>query len=87
MLMIAVGAASLPPDRRTVEIPWGGRRRARVPGAITQRAVVGLTAEPKVLALVRARFLWHFPYLERSQAVLDGVSRGYEGPPGPPGTP
>jgi hypothetical protein len=36
-----------------------------------------------VLALVRARFLWQFPYLERSQGVLDGVPRGPAGPPGP----
>jgi hypothetical protein len=34
----------------------------------------------KVLALVQARFLWHFPYLERIQGVLDGVRRA-------PGTP
>ena len=38
----------------------------------------------KVLVLVRARFLWPCPYLERAQGVLDGVSRG---PVGPPGTP
>ena len=39
--------------------------------------------KPKVLALVRERFLWHFPYLERIQGVLDGVPRGPVGPPGP----
>jgi hypothetical protein len=35
---------------------------------------VSLTVEPKVLALVvRVRFLWLFPYLERIQGVLGGV--------------
>ena len=47
------------------------------------------TAEPKLLALVRARFLWHFPYLERTQGVrMKGVPRAQGvllslGPPGP----
>jgi hypothetical protein len=36
-----------------------------------------------VLALVRAQFLWHCPYLERVQWVLDGAPRGPVGPPGP----
>ena len=42
--------------------------------------------EPKVLSLnlLRARFLWRFPYLERVQEVLDRVHRGHVGPPGPP---
>jgi hypothetical protein len=31
--------------------------------------------EPKVLALVREHFLWHFPYLERVQKVRKGVLR------------
>jgi hypothetical protein len=45
---------------------------------------VGFTVEPKVHALVRARFLWHFPHLERIQGVLDGC----EGVPwGARGTP
>jgi hypothetical protein len=52
-------------------------------GWITQSAAVGLTVEPKVLALVRARFLWNVPYLERIQGVLDGVRRGPVGLPGP----
>jgi hypothetical protein len=68
----------LAPDRR-------GRAALPRPGVITQRAAVGLTVEPKVRALVRARFLWHFPYLERIQGVLDGVPRGLVGPPGPLG--
>ena len=29
---------------------------------------------------MRARFLWHFPYLERIQGVLDGVPRGPQDP-------
>jgi hypothetical protein len=32
---------------------------------------------------VQERFLWHFPYLERIQGVLDGVPRGPVGPLGP----
>jgi hypothetical protein len=40
--------------------------------------------EPKVLSLVRVRFLWRVPYLERVQGVLDGVHTGPVGPPGPP---
>ena len=32
---------------------------------------------------MQERFLWHFPYLEGIQGVLDGVSRGPVGPPGP----
>ena len=32
---------------------------------------------------MRARFLWHLPYLQRVQEVLDGVSRGPTGPLGP----
>ena len=42
-----------------------------------------LTVQPKVLELVRARFLWRCLYLERVQGVLDGVPRGPVGPPGP----
>jgi hypothetical protein len=45
---------------------------------------VGLTVEPRVLALVYERFLWQLPYMERSQGVLGGVRRGAVGPPGPP---
>ena len=42
---------------------------------------MGLTAEPKVLALlVHERFLWRVPYLERVPGVLDGVRRGPVGP-------
>jgi hypothetical protein len=37
----------------------------------------------KGAGLVRARFLWHFPYLERVQRVIDAVRRGPVGPPGP----
>ena len=33
--------------------------------------------------LVQEHFLWHFPYLEGIQGVLDGVSRSPVGPPGP----
>ena len=33
---------------------------------------------------MQGRFLWHFPYLEGVQGVLDGVRRGPVGPPGPP---
>ena len=40
------------------------------PGVITQWAAVGLTVEPKVLVLVRAHFLAHFPHLERVQGAL-----------------
>ena len=32
-----------------------------------------------------ARFLWHLPYLERVEGVLDGVQRGPVGPPRPIG--
>jgi hypothetical protein len=39
--------------------------------------------EPKVLSLVRARFLWRLSYIKRVQGVLDGVHRGPVGPPGP----
>jgi hypothetical protein len=53
-------------------------------GVITQWAAVGLTVEPKVLALVYGCFLWQFPNLERIQGVLDGVRRGPA--VGPPGT-
>ena len=35
--------------------------------------------------LVQARFLWHFPYMERPQGALNGVPRGSVGPPGPLG--
>ena len=42
--------------------------------------------EPKVLALVRERFRWHFPYLERIEGVLEEVPRGHTGPPGPLGS-
>jgi hypothetical protein len=52
------------------------------PGVTTQRAAVGLTVEPKVLALVQARFLCYVPYLERAQGALDGVRRGLVGYPG-----
>ena len=45
---------------------------------------MGLTVEPKVLALVCERFLWQLPYMERSQGVLGGVQRGPVGPLGPP---
>jgi hypothetical protein len=40
--------------------------------------------EPKVLALVRVRFLWHFPDVERAQGPRKGVLRGPVGPPAPP---
>ena len=52
-----------------------------LPGVITQRAAVGLIVEPKVQARVQERSRWHFPYLERTQGVLDGVRRGAVGPP------
>ena len=58
-------------------------RGEAAPGVTTQLAAVGLAIEPKVLALVRARFLWRFPYLERTRGVFDGVRRGPVGPPGP----
>jgi hypothetical protein len=51
-------------------------------GLITKWAAVGLTGETKALAQVRARFLYHVPYLERVQGVLDGVRRGLVGPLG-----
>ena len=41
---------------------------------------MGLTVEPQVLALVRARFLWHILNLERAQEILDGVKKGPVGP-------
>ena len=44
---------------------------------------IGLTVEPKVLALARVRFLWRVPYLERVQGVLDGGAKGSCGTPGP----
>jgi hypothetical protein len=34
--------------------------------------------------LVRARFVWRFPYLERAQGVLEAVPRGSGGAPGTP---
>ena len=48
---------------------------------ITQWAAVGLTFEPKVLALVQERFLWHFPYsyLERIQGIRDKALHGTPG--------
>jgi hypothetical protein len=46
-------------------------------------AAAGRAVEPQVPALARPRFLWHFPYRERNQGVLDGVPRGPVGPPGP----
>jgi hypothetical protein len=45
---------------------------------------VGVTVEPKVLALVHEHFLWHIPYLERVQGVINGVQMGPVGPPGAP---
>ena len=59
-----------------IVLTWGAKHSVRC-------AAVGLAAEPKVLALVQGHFLWHFPYLERIQGVLDGVPRGPVGPPGP----
>jgi hypothetical protein len=47
------------------------------------RSYVSCNFQPKVVVLMRARFLWRFPYLERAQGVLDGVRRGVVGPPGP----
>jgi hypothetical protein len=38
--------------------------RSYMHGVMPQWALAGLKAEPKVLALVRARFLWHFLYPE-----------------------
>ena len=35
-----------------------------------------IIVEPKVLALVRERFQWRFPSLEKIQGVLDAVPRG-----------
>ena len=45
----------------------------RPPGVITQWADVGLTLEPKALALARAHFLCRVPYLERIRGALDEV--------------
>jgi hypothetical protein len=58
--------------------------RSYMHGVMPQWALAGLKAEPKVLALVRARFLWHFLYLERAQGVLEMVPGGTVGPPGTP---
>ena len=73
------------PDARILPLRFGNSLCSEMPGVITQCAAVGLTVEPKVLALVRARVLWRFPYLERIRGVLDGAPRGPVGPPGPPG--
>ena len=39
-------------------------------------AAVGRAVEPKVLAIVQERVLWHFPYLEGIQGVFHGVAKG-----------
>jgi hypothetical protein len=58
---------------RSVHRTWG------------DNSVSSLTVKPKVLALAWAHFLRPVPYLQRIQGVLDGVSRGPVGPPGPRG--
>jgi hypothetical protein len=60
---------------RSVHRTWG------------DNSVSSLTVKPKVLALAlaRAHFLRRVFYLQRIQGVLDGVSRGPVGPPGPRG--
>ena len=45
--------------------------------------MVGLTVEPKVLALVQEQFPGDFPHLERIQEVLEEVPKGPTGPLGP----
>ena len=54
-------------------------QRQRRPRVITvsEQMIVGLTVEPKVLALVQECFLWRFPHLERVQGVINGVSRDH----------
>jgi hypothetical protein len=52
-------------------------------GPENSKHIVRLTVEPKVLTLVRARFLWPFPYLERMQGALGWVPRGPVGPQDP----
>ena len=52
--------------------------------SVIVQPAVGLTVQPKVLALVQARFLWHFPYLERIHGILEGVpTRGRSSVGGP----
>jgi hypothetical protein len=67
-------SAAAGPDQLVHNVAWGG---ASVSSGRSH------TVQPKVMALVRARFLWHFPYLERVGGVLDGVKRGPTGPLGP----
>ena len=55
-------------------IAWGEN-------AVSSCYKLALTAETRVLALLRARCLRHFPYLERTPGVPNGVRRGPVGPP------
>jgi hypothetical protein len=50
---------------------WGDNSVSR-----STAGAVGLTVEPKVLALVRTHLLWRFPYMKRVHGVLDGVGSG-----------
>jgi hypothetical protein len=64
-----------------------GKREVTTWGVITQRAAVGLAAEPQVLALVRARFPMALSLSVEgprgSAGGCEGVRRGPVGPPGP----
>jgi hypothetical protein len=57
--------------KRTASVTWGDNSVSSCRSAVEQQ----------VLALVRVRLLWHFPYLQWIQGVLDGVRRGPVGPP------
>jgi hypothetical protein len=85
-----VRAARLPvqPLARVLHAPGGGREaEVEQPRAWGDNSVSSCRSYSRAkvpgAALVRARFLWHFPYLERIQEGLDGVPRGPAGPPRP----
>ena len=64
--------------------PRACSRRARGRPSSSVTAAVGLTVEPKILALVHEHFLWRFPYLERIQEGSPQGAKGSCRTPGPP---
>jgi hypothetical protein len=51
--------------------------------SVSSRRSYSRAKGPVLLSLVPGCFLWHSPYLERTQGVQDGVRRGPAGLPGP----